>query len=80
VVQSFSSIHEASNNVTGVAQQMATATDEQSTTSEDIAMHTSTISQSTAQTHSGIQQIKDVALELARMTEDLKIQTDKFIT
>ncbi|HXW68098.1 MAG TPA: HAMP domain-containing methyl-accepting chemotaxis protein, partial [Dissulfurispiraceae bacterium] len=27
VVQSFSSIHEASNNVTGVAQQMATATD-----------------------------------------------------
>ena len=80
VEQSFSSIHEASNNVTGVAQQMATATEEQSATSEDIAMHTNTISQSTAQTHSGIGQIKDVALDLARMTEHLKIQTDKFIT
>ncbi len=80
VAQSFSSIHEASNNVTGVAQQMATATEEQSATSEDIAMHTNTISQSTAQTYSGIEQIKDVALELAQMTEHLKIQTDKFIT
>ena len=80
VAQSFSSIHEASNNVTGVAQQMATATEEQSATSEDIALHTNTISQSTAQTHGGIGQIKDVALELARMTEHLKIQTDKFIT
>ncbi len=80
VAQSFSSIHEASNNVTGVAQQMATATEEQSATSEDIAMHTNTISQSTAQTHKGIQQINDVALELARMTEHLKTQTDKFVT
>ncbi len=80
VAQSFSSIHEASNNVAGVAQQMATATEEQSATSEDIAMHTNTISQSTAQTHNGIGQIKDVALDLARMTEQLKIQTDKFIT
>lgn len=80
VAQSFSSIHEASNNVTDVAQQMATATEEQSAASEDIAMHTTTISQSTAQTHSGIGQIKDVALELARMTEGLKIQTEKFIT
>jgi len=80
VAQSFSSIHEASNNVTGVAQQMATATEEQSAASEDIAMHTNTISTSTAQTHNGIGQIKDVALELARMTEQLKIQTDKFIT
>jgi len=80
VAQSFSSIHEASNNVTGVARQMATATEEQSATSENIAMNTNTISQSTAETHSGIGQIKDVALELARMTEHLKIQTDTFIT
>ena len=80
VAQSFTSIHEASNNVTDVAQQMATATEEQSATSEDIALHTNSISQSTAQTHSAIAQIKDVALELARMTEHLKVQTSKFTT
>ncbi len=79
VEQSFSSIHEASTNVTGVAQQMATATEEQSAVSEEIAMHANTISQSTAQTYAGIGQIKDVALDLARMTENLKVQTDKFI-
>ncbi|MGD0282636.1 MAG: HAMP domain-containing methyl-accepting chemotaxis protein, partial [Dissulfurispiraceae bacterium] len=73
VAQSFTSIHEASNNVTGLAQQMATATEQQSATSEDIALHTTTISQSTAQTHSGIEQIKDVAHELARMTEQLRV-------
>lgn len=80
VAQSFESIHGSSSNVTNVAQQMATATEEQSTTSEDIAMRTTTISHATTQTYSAIDQIKHVATELARMTEDLKLQTEKFRT
>ncbi|MBF0558565.1 MAG: HAMP domain-containing protein [Nitrospirae bacterium] len=80
VAQSFDSIHQSSNNVTGVAQQMATATEEQSTTSEDIAMRTATMSQATSESYSVIDQIKHVANELARMTDDLRTQTEKFKT
>lgn len=80
VAQSFGSIYAASKNVTDVAQQMATATEQQSAASEDIAMHTSNISQSINQTYIAVEQIKNVSTELAQMTEELKTQTDKFRT
>jgi methyl-accepting chemotaxis protein len=80
VSQSFGSIHDSSTNVTGVAQHMATATEEQSSTAEVIAMHTTTISRSITETYGAIEQIQNVSAELARMTENLRTRTDEYKT
>jgi methyl-accepting chemotaxis protein len=75
---SLDSIVSASAKATEMVEHIAAATEEQSSASEEITQNMNSLSQGIRLTAEASKQVKQVASELARMSESLKSQTSWF--